>query len=89
MAIKENPLDHSVWNKYGAALANSNRTDEAMDAYTQALELRPNYVRTLVNIGLAYNNQGNYILATSRFINALNLNPNAKHIWSYARQAIL
>ena len=26
-AIKENPIDHSVWNKYGAALANSNRTE--------------------------------------------------------------
>ena len=26
-AIKENPIDHSVWNKYGAALANSNKTE--------------------------------------------------------------
>lgn len=33
MAIKENPIDHSVWNKYGAALANSLKTEEAMAAY--------------------------------------------------------
>lgn len=32
-AIKENPIDHSVWNKYGAALANSMRTEEAKSAY--------------------------------------------------------
>lgn len=29
-ALKENPIDHSVWNKYGAALANSMRTNEAI-----------------------------------------------------------
>lgn len=56
MAIKENPMDHSVWNKYGAALANSLKTEEAMNAYRQAIDLRPNYVRTLVNIGLAHDN---------------------------------
>jgi len=49
-----------VWNKYGAALANSMQTDKAKDAYKLALDLRPNYVRTLVNIGLAYTNQGEY-----------------------------
>jgi peroxin-5 len=32
-AIKENPIDHSVWNKYGAALANSNKTEQAREAY--------------------------------------------------------
>lgn len=58
MAIKENPIDHSVWNKYGAALANSLKTEEAMAAYKSAIDLRPNYVRTLVNIGLAHDNQG-------------------------------
>ena len=49
-------MDHSVWNKYGAALANSLKTEEAMSAYKQAIDLRPNYVRTLVNIGLANDN---------------------------------
>ena len=32
-AIRENPIDHLVWNKYGAALANNMKTDEAMEAY--------------------------------------------------------
>lgn len=60
-AIKENPIDHAVWNQYGAALANNMRTDEAVAAYKQALDLRPNYVRTLVNIGLAHNNKVEYL----------------------------
>ena len=82
-------MDHSVWNKYGAALANSNKTIDAKMAYQQAIDLRPNYVRTMVNIGLAHNNEGEFLKATNQFLNALILNPNAKHIWSYARQALL
>ena len=88
-AIKENPIDHSVWNKYGAALANSNKTEEATQAYKQALDLRPNYVRTLVNIGLAHSNQAEYLKACEQFLNALMINPQAQHIWSYVRQAAL
>lgn len=89
MAIKENPMDHSVWNKYGAALANSLRTEEAMGAYKQAIDLRPNYVRTLVNIGLANDNQGKFDDAITSFLNALLLNPKADHIWSYARRSMV
>jgi hypothetical protein len=32
-AIKENPTDHSLWNKYGAALSNGLQTKEAIVAY--------------------------------------------------------
>lgn len=88
-AIKENPCDHTVWNKYGAALANSMRPAEATAAYRQALELRPNYVRTLVNVGLAHNNKLEFLDAAREFLNALILNPKAEHIWNYVRQAIL
>ena len=88
-AIKENPMDHSVWNKYGAALANNMKTEEASLAYKQALDLRPNYVRTLVNIGLAHNNKVEYMEGAQCFLHALCLNPKAEHIWSYFRQSIL
>jgi len=74
-----------VWNKYGAALANSMRTEEAMNAYKIAIDLRPNYVRTLVNIGLANNNQTKFDDAIVSFLNALILNPKAEHIWGYIR----
>jgi peroxin-5 len=51
------------------------KTDEAMDAYKQALDLRPNYVRTLVNIGLAQNNKFAYLEGAQYFLTALCLNP--------------
>lgn len=51
--IKENPTDHSLWNKYGAAFSQQLKTKEAIEAYQQALDLRPNYARCIINIGLA------------------------------------
>jgi tetratricopeptide (TPR) repeat protein len=32
----------------------STRSDEAIDAYIKALEIKPNYVRALANLGIAY-----------------------------------
>ena len=64
-------------------------THQAIAAYKQALDLRPNYVRTLVNIGLANNNQVEYMQGAECFLNALILNPKATHIWNYVRQSLL
>lgn len=74
-AIKEDPMNHSTWNKYGAALANNSKSQEAIAAYKQALDLRPNYVRSLVNMGLAFNNEVEYLQGAQQFITALCLNP--------------
>lgn len=59
-AIKEDPLNHSLWNKYGAACAQLLETDKSIQAYKLAIDLRPNYVRTIVNLGLSHNNQANF-----------------------------
>ena len=75
-------MDHSFWNKYGASLANMMRPQDALGAYQQALELRPVYVRSYVNIGLAYENSDNFMLAAENYLNGLILNPKAIHIWS-------
>lgn len=82
-AIKENPTDYSIWNKYGAAKANYNNTEEAIQIYRTTLELRPNLVRTWVNLGMALNNMELHEDAIQQFLNALSLNPNADHIWDY------
>jgi peroxin-5 len=58
--IRENPSDHTLWNKYGAAMANNQDILNALKIYHQALDLRPNYVRTMANIGLAYRSMGDY-----------------------------
>lgn len=51
--------------------------------------MRPNYVRTLVNIGLAHDNKGEFDNAITSFLNALLLNPKADHIWSYVRRSMV
>ena len=94
--IRANPEDHSLWNKYGAAMANSKtfesvnyyeNLEAAIKIYNQALELRPNYVRTISNIGLAHRSAGRYAESIPYFLNALLLNPRAIHIWQYVRSS--
>lgn len=46
-------------------------------------------MRTLVNLGLAYNNKMEYMQGAQQFIFALCLNPRNEQIWSYFRQSIL
>ncbi len=52
-ALQTRSTDYSLWNKLGATLANSGRSSEAIDAYQKALELKPNYMRAWVNMGIS------------------------------------
>ena len=53
-SLGKDPNDHFAWNKYGGALANANKPNEAITAYLNALKLRPNYTRTYVNMGVVH-----------------------------------
>lgn len=59
----------------GATLANGGRPSEAEKAYEEALRLRPNYVRALVNRGIAAGNQGNHVDASLHYIQAIKREP--------------
>jgi Flp pilus assembly protein TadD len=87
--IRENPTDHTLWNKYGAALANNLEVEEAIKVYQTALDLRPNYVRTMANIGLAYRTLTRFEESVPYFLNALVLNPHASSVWRYIRSSFL
>lgn len=50
--------DALLYNRVGATLANSGRSDEALAYYQRALELAPAYVRAEYNTGIAMINMG-------------------------------
>lgn len=64
-------------------MAKLSNTFQAEEAYQKALEIKPNYVRAWSNLGLLYNQEGNFEDAARMLLNALSLNPKAKHIWEY------
>jgi peroxin-5 len=62
---------HLLWNRLGATLANSGRSEEAIAAYERALSLRPNFVRARYNLGVSCINIGCYEEAAAHLLGAL------------------
>lgn len=72
-AVQVRPQDAQLWNKLGASLANSNKSEEAVEAYHQALKLAPGFIRSRYNLGIACINLGAHNSAVEHFLVALNL----------------
>jgi peroxin-5 len=64
---------HLLWNRLGATLANSGRSEEAIAAYEQALSLSPNFVRARYNLGVSCININCHHEAASHFLAALDM----------------
>lgn len=56
-AVEIDPQNFSAWNKLGACLAQLNETEMSRISYRKALDLKPNYVRPWVNLGMTYSSK--------------------------------
>ena len=65
------PQAHLLWNRLGATLANSNRSEEAIVAYEKALRLNPGFVRARYNLGVSCINIGCQEEAAQHLLGAL------------------
>lgn len=72
-ALSVNPNDELMWNRLGASLANSNRSEEAIQAYHKALQLRPSFVRARYNLAVSSINIGCYKEAAEYLLSALKM----------------
>ncbi|QWU88140.1 hypothetical protein CA3LBN_002405 [Candidozyma haemuli] len=70
-ALSIRPDDPVLWNRLGASLANSNRSEEAVNAYFKALELRPTFVRARYNLGVSCINISCYKEAAEHLLSGL------------------
>ncbi|MCJ1370166.1 Peroxisomal membrane signal receptor PTS1 [Loxospora ochrophaea] len=64
---------HLLWNRLGATLANSGRSEEAIVAYEKALTLNPNFVRARYNLGVSCINIGCFEQAAQHLLGALSM----------------
>ncbi|KAK5699421.1 Peroxisomal membrane signal receptor PTS1 [Elasticomyces elasticus] len=71
--MKREGEEHLLWNRLGATLANSGRSEEAIEAYSRALELRSNFVRARYNLGVSCINLGVLEQAAGHLLGALSM----------------
>lgn len=70
---------HLLWNRLGATLANSGKSEEAIEAYEKALEIRPNFVRAIYNLGVSCINIGCHREAAQHILGALAMQQEIVH----------
>jgi len=71
--MKREGEEHLLWNRLGATLANSGRSEEAIEAYSRALEMRSNFVRARYNLGVSCINLGVQEEAAVHLLGALSM----------------
>ena len=64
---------HLLWNRLGATLANSGRSEEATEAYHRALDLKPNFVRARYNLGVSCINMDLWPQAAGHLLGAMSM----------------
>ncbi|KAK3330458.1 hypothetical protein B0H66DRAFT_509554 [Apodospora peruviana] len=77
-ASNERSQIHLLWNRLGATLANSGRSEEAIAAYEKALAIHPNFVRARYNLGVSCINIGCHAEAAGHLLAALDMHKSVE-----------
>ncbi|KAK3693904.1 hypothetical protein B0T22DRAFT_402209 [Podospora appendiculata] len=77
-ASNERSQIHLLWNRLGATLANSGRSEEAIAAYEKALAIHPNFVRARYNLGVSCINIGCHAEAAGHLLSALDMHKSVE-----------
>ncbi|GAA5922221.1 hypothetical protein JCM1841_000682 [Sporobolomyces salmonicolor] len=72
-ALSVRPDDPLLFNRLGATLANSGKTELAIQYYLEALDLQPGYVRARFNLAVANMNLGQYEEAVHHLLTSLSI----------------
>ncbi len=77
-AIKESGLEDFAmyWFYLGGAYGKSDRYEEAIEAYKQAISIDPDYANAYYNLGVAYGNLGKYKEAIASSRQAIRIDPD-------------
>ncbi|KAG1466846.1 hypothetical protein G6F56_004611 [Rhizopus delemar] len=70
-ALVSKPQDYLLWNKLGATLANSKNPSSAVEAYFNALEINPDYVRARYNLAISFMHLGQHNDSAEHLLAAL------------------
>jgi len=72
-AISKRPMDHILYNRLGAMLANNNEPQKAIEAYFHALEINPSYIRARYNLAISCMNINEVKEAIEHLLGALSI----------------
>lgn len=85
--VSKDPKNLDAWIKLGNVLMDTNRYQEAVEAYGKALELDPRNVNVRVDMGTCYKNSGRPEIAVREYKKALELDPN--HLNAHRNLAVV
>lgn len=79
--IKANSMEPLLWVQYGESLHRSGRMEEAIEALTVAISLRPGWLELHNNVANLYLATGDTTMALERYEALLQLAPSQPDVW--------
>jgi len=85
--VKKDPGNIEAWIRIGNIAMDSERFQEAVDAYGKALEIEPGNADVRVDMGTCYRRLGDPVRAIEEYKKALTYNPN--HLYAHKNMGVV